>query len=63
MTRGLGGQSPANISNSLSGIDFPADKKDIVEHARKNGAESAVMQAVEALPEEAESVVREKLNE
>ena len=51
MTRGLGGQSPANISNYLGGIDFPAGKNDIVEHAKKNGAESDVMKVVEALPE------------
>lgn len=41
MTRGLGGRSPANISSYLGGIDFPAGKNDIVEHAK----------IVEALPE------------
>ncbi|WP_110651301.1 DUF2795 domain-containing protein [Salinicola peritrichatus] len=51
MTRGLGGHSPANVSNYLGGIDFPADKQDLVEHAKKNSAESDVMEVIEALPE------------
>lgn len=51
MTRGLGGQSPANISSYLGGIDFPADKKDIVDHVKGNGAKSDVIEVVEALPE------------
>lgn len=51
MTRGLGGHSPANVSNYLSGIDFPANKDDLVEHARKNGTEDEVMEVIESLPE------------
>ncbi len=51
MTRGLGGQSPANISNYLGGIDFPTGKNDIVEHAKQNDAEPDVMKILESLPE------------
>ncbi len=34
MTRGVGGQGPANIMKHLGGIKFPANKSDIVEHAK-----------------------------
>lgn len=52
MTRGVGGQSPANIAHSLKGIDFPAKKQDLVEHARKNKAEDAVLQVLKQMPEQ-----------
>jgi hypothetical protein len=35
MTRGLGGESPANVMKHLSGIDFPADKQSIIEQAKR----------------------------
>jgi hypothetical protein len=52
MTRGVGGHSPANIAHSLKGIDFPAKKQDLVEHARKNNAEDAVMEILRQMPEQ-----------
>lgn len=52
MTRGVGGQSPANIAHSLKGIDFPCKKKDLVEHARKNNAEDDVMEILRQMPEQ-----------
>ncbi len=51
MTRGVGGQSPANVTHNLKGIDFPAKKADLIEHAKKNGAETDVLDAIEAMPE------------
>lgn len=33
MARGVGGRGPANIMQHLKGIDFPASKDDIVDHA------------------------------
>jgi hypothetical protein len=51
MTRGMGGRSPANISHYLKGIDFPARKPDLVRHAKANGAEQAVLDVLENLPE------------
>jgi hypothetical protein len=35
MTRGVGGKGPANIMKHLGGINFPAHKDDIIEHARQ----------------------------
>ncbi|QIB50320.1 DUF2795 domain-containing protein [Pseudomonas sp. OIL-1] len=37
MTRGLGGDSPANVSTYLKGIDFPASRD------QQNGAERDVL--------------------
>jgi hypothetical protein len=44
MARGVGGQSPSNIARYLSGIDFPCQKNDLVQHAKRNGAEDWVLQ-------------------
>jgi len=35
MARGAGGHGPANIMEHLRGIDFPARKHNLVEHARE----------------------------
>lgn len=52
MIRGLGGRSPANISHSLKGIDFPADRDDLVRHAQEQGAPAEVLDVLKQLPEE-----------
>lgn len=51
MTRGLGGQSPANVAYYLKGIDFPANREQILKHAEGNGAESAVLDKIKQLPD------------
>jgi hypothetical protein len=51
MTRGLGGQSPSNIAMHLKGIEFPCSRKDLVAHARKNGADEAIMKVLADFPE------------
>ncbi len=33
MARGVGGHGPANIMKHLKGMDFPADKGDLLSHA------------------------------
>jgi len=35
MARGVGGHGPANIMKHMSGIHFPANKEQIIEHAKK----------------------------
>jgi hypothetical protein len=52
MTRGLGGHSPANVSHFLKGIDFPANKDDLTRQAKRNGAEPAVLEVIEAMPDD-----------
>lgn len=51
MTRGLGGHSPSNVSFYLKGIDFPASRQDLVDQAKRNGAERDVMDIVGRMPE------------
>lgn len=52
MTRGMGGQSPSNITHHLQGIDFPAKKQDLIKHAQGKNADREVVEALEDLPEE-----------
>jgi len=52
MTRGLGGNSPANVQKYLSGVNYPADKQDLIECARSNSAPDEVMQTIRKLPDE-----------
>jgi hypothetical protein len=44
--------STATIAQTLSGIDFPADKRKLVEYARKNKADNDVIQVLEKMPDE-----------
>jgi hypothetical protein len=41
--------SPIDIQKSLSGIDFPASKQDIVAHAERNGADKEVIDALKKI--------------
>jgi hypothetical protein len=50
MTRGVGGQSPANVQTYLKGIDYPARKNDLLRTARDNGAPEEVMDLLQQLP-------------
>lgn len=52
MTRGVGGESPANVSTYLKGIDYPAKKDQLVQHAQQNGAESAVIDVLNKMPDQ-----------
>lgn len=52
MTRGVGGESPANVATYLKGIDYPANKQDLLRHARQNGAEQDVVDVLERMPKQ-----------
>ncbi|MBD0275636.1 MAG: DUF2795 domain-containing protein [Acetobacteraceae bacterium] len=52
MATGPAGQSPIDVTHHLKGIHFPAGKRDLVEHAKKNGAPPEIIEAIEAMPEE-----------
>lgn len=45
-------RSAAHIAETLKGIDFPTQKKNVVEHARKNKAEKEVLEVLGNLPEQ-----------
>lgn len=43
--------SPIAIQEYLGGIDYPAEKDDVVAHAQEKGAGEKVMNALEQLPD------------
>lgn len=51
MARGVGGKSPAHVAQCLSGIDFPCQKQDLIEHARHHGADDDVLEMLRSMPE------------
>lgn len=52
MTRGVGGHSPANVTHHLKGIDFPAKRADLEQHAKSNGAEDDVLDVIRNMPDQ-----------
>ena len=52
MTRGVGGESPANVTTFLKGIDYPARKEQLVKHAQQNGAESSVIDVLQNMTDQ-----------
>jgi hypothetical protein len=44
--------STAEITKCLRGMDFPAEKEDIIDYARDNGADEEVLAWMEDMPEE-----------
>ncbi len=51
MAQGKGGHSPTDITHHLKGIDFPAEKSDLVEHAKGKGADKDVLGTIEKMPD------------
>lgn len=47
-TRGTG-HSPANVTKHLKGIDFPAEKKDLIKHAQHMKAEKVVLEEIQRM--------------
>jgi hypothetical protein len=43
--------SAVDISRSLSGIDFPANKDDLVNHARQKKANKEIIDILQQMPE------------
>jgi hypothetical protein len=39
------------VQKSLSGVDYPASKQDLLEHARSQGAGDDVLQALQQIPD------------
>jgi hypothetical protein len=51
MTRGVGGESPANVATFLKDIDYPVGKQQLLDHAKQIGAEDAVVDGLEKMPD------------
>jgi hypothetical protein len=47
-TRGTG-HSPANVTKNLKGIDFPAEKQDLLKHAQHMKAEKVVLDEIQKM--------------
>lgn len=43
--------NPIQMQKFLSGVDYPASREDLVEHARKKGADEEVLRKLEAMPD------------
>ncbi|MBB3086005.1 DUF2795 domain-containing protein [Geodermatophilus sabuli] len=41
--------SPIDVQKALSGMDYPARKQQIVEHAEKHGGSKEVLEALEGI--------------
>lgn len=52
MARGVGGHSPANIQRFLGGVEYPANKQDLLQQARDNQAPPEVLDTLEHLRRE-----------
>lgn len=44
--------SPIAVSKAIKGIDFPASKSDLIEHAKQNKADKEVMDLLQNLSED-----------
>lgn len=43
--------NPIQMQKFLSGIDYPCEKDKLVEHARSQGADDAVLSGLEQIPD------------
>ncbi|MBD2453327.1 DUF2795 domain-containing protein [Nostoc sp. FACHB-87] len=46
--------NPVEIQKHLKGIDYPASKQELVQHAQKQGADRKVLSLLEQLPDNEE---------
>ena len=44
--------NPVEVEKSLKGIDFPAKREDLVQHAKQHGADQEVLETIKNLPED-----------
>lgn len=44
--------NPIEVQKHLKGIDYPANKQDIIKHAEKQGADEELRSLLEELPED-----------
>jgi hypothetical protein len=43
--------SPIDLQKTLSGVSYPSSKQDIMSHAKSNGADQEILDALNALPD------------
>ena len=43
--------NPIQVQKALGGMNYPAQKQEIIEHARQQGADEEVISALERIPD------------
>ncbi|MGH1393258.1 MAG: DUF2795 domain-containing protein [Trichormus sp.] len=43
--------NPVQIQKHLKGVDYPANKQELIQHAQKQGADRNILSLLEKLPE------------
>ena len=46
--------NPVEIQKHLKGVDYPADKQELIQHARQQGADQEIISLLEKLPDKEE---------
>ncbi|MHC0061635.1 DUF2795 domain-containing protein [Nostoc sp. UIC 10890] len=46
--------NPVEIQKHLKGVDYPASKKELTKHAKKQGADKEILSLLEKLPDDEE---------
>lgn len=44
--------NPIQVQKDLKGIDYPASKQDLIDHAKKHGADKEVQSLLNEIPEQ-----------
>ena len=52
MSKGIGGQSPVNITHQMNGIFFPTQKQDLINRAHENNAEQEAVDVLQQMLEQ-----------
>lgn len=43
--------NPVEVQKNLKGVDYPADKQELIQHAKQHGANQDVISLLEQLPD------------
>jgi Protein of unknown function (DUF2795) len=54
--------NPVEIQKHLKGVDYPADKQELIKHARQQKADREVLSLLEKLPDDEEFSSPTELN-
>ncbi|MGM3308995.1 DUF2795 domain-containing protein [Anabaena sp. WFMT] len=54
--------NPVELQKHLKGVDYPAGKDELIEHAREQGADKKLLSLLEQLPEDEEYESPTELN-
>lgn len=52
MTKGVGGQSPANVQKYLRDVGYPATKDDLLAQAKRNDAPEEIIDTISRIPQD-----------